>query len=75
MRYWLLFWTFAALTAGLSFALISIVVTIRGGRDLREMFRGLLEQRKRHGGDDSAGNWAGCECRGQPAESLRPGPP
>ena len=55
MRYWLLFWTFAALTAGLSFALITIVVSIKGGRDLRELFRGLLEQRKKRGEDDSAG--------------------
>ena len=47
MRYWLLFWTFAALTAGLSFALITIVVTIKGGRDLRDLFRGLVEQRKK----------------------------
>ena len=54
MRYWLLFWTFAALTAGLSFALITIVVTIKGGRDLRELFRGLIEQRKKR--EDSVGN-------------------
>jgi hypothetical protein len=59
MRYWLLFWTFAALTAGLSFALITIVVTIKGGRDLHELFHGLLEQRKKRGEDDSAGTLAG----------------
>jgi len=47
MRYWLFFWTFAALTAGLSFALITIVVTIKGGRDLRELFRRLIEQREK----------------------------
>ena len=41
------FWTFAALTAGLSFAAITIVVTIKGGRDLRELFRGLIEQREK----------------------------
>ena len=45
MRYWLFFWTFAALTAGSSFAAITIVVAIKGGRDLRELFRGLVEQR------------------------------
>ncbi len=47
MRYWLFFWTAAALTAGLSFALITIVVTIKGGRDLRELFRALTEQRQK----------------------------
>ncbi len=47
MRYWLFFWTFAALAAGLSFALITIVVTVKGGRDLRELFRGLMEQRQK----------------------------
>ncbi len=55
MRYWLFFWTFAALTAGLSFALITIVVTIRGGRDLRELFRGLVEQRTKRGEDPAGG--------------------
>jgi hypothetical protein len=48
MRYWLFFWTFAALTAGSSFAAITIVVTIKGGRDLRDLFRGLTEQRQKH---------------------------
>jgi hypothetical protein len=55
MRYWLFFWTFAALTAGLSFAAITIVVTVKGGQDLRELFRGLIEQRKKHG-EDSVGS-------------------
>lgn len=54
MRYWLFFWTFAAVTAGLSFALITILVTVKGGRDLREMFRGLVEQRRKRG-EDPAG--------------------
>jgi hypothetical protein len=47
MRYWLFFWTFAALTAGSSFAAITIVVAIKGGRDLRELFRGLIAQRQK----------------------------
>ena len=51
MRYWLFFWTFAALAAGSSFAAITIVVTIKGGRDLRDLFRNLLEQRAKHGED------------------------
>ncbi len=54
MRYWLFFWTFAAVTAGLSFALITIVVTIKGARDLRDLFRRLVEQKRRHG-EDPAG--------------------
>ncbi len=54
MRYWLFFWSVAALTAGLSFALITVVVTIKGGRDLREMFYGLMEQRRKRGEDPAS---------------------
>ncbi len=45
MSYWLLFWTAALLLAGTSFALITLVVTVRGYRDLVNMFSGLREQR------------------------------
>jgi len=48
MRYWLFFWTFSALAAGSSFAAITIVVAIKGGRDLRDLFRGLVAQRQKH---------------------------
>ncbi len=47
MRIWELFWTAAVLVAGLSFAYVTVVVTLRGGRDLRDMFARLLEQKKR----------------------------
>jgi hypothetical protein len=46
MRFWQIFWTAGALIAGLSFAFVTVVVTLKGGKDLREMFRGLLEQKR-----------------------------
>jgi hypothetical protein len=45
MRYWVLFWTAGILIAGFSFAFVTIVVTIKGGRDLREMFSRLRDQK------------------------------
>jgi hypothetical protein len=45
MHYWILFWTVAVLVAGLSFAFVTVVVTIRGGRDLRDMFTRLKDQK------------------------------
>jgi hypothetical protein len=45
MRYWQMFWTASVLIAGLSFTFVTIVVTLRGGKDLREMFARLLEQK------------------------------
>ncbi len=41
---WLLFWTISLLIAGASFAFISVVVAIRGFKDLREMFSRLDQQ-------------------------------
>ncbi len=46
MRFWQLFWTLWLVVAGSSFAFITLMVTIRGGRDLREMFRHLGEQQE-----------------------------
>jgi hypothetical protein len=46
MRYWEIFWTVAALIAGTSFAFVTVVVTLKGGRDLRNMFTRLLEQKR-----------------------------
>jgi hypothetical protein len=46
MEYWEYFWTFSILVAGGAFAFITVVVTIKGGRDLREMFSRLIEQKK-----------------------------
>ena len=48
MNLWLAFWTISLLVAGASFALITIIVTIRGVRDLREWF-GSLSQQNREG--------------------------
>jgi len=44
MRFWQLFWTIWLVVAGLSFAFITLVVSVRGGRDLRQMFRDLSRQ-------------------------------
>lgn len=49
MTYWLIFWTAALLVAGSSFALISLVVTVRGYRDLLNMFSGLRQQKDDRG--------------------------
>jgi hypothetical protein len=45
MNYWLVFWTVSLVTAGVSFAVITGIVMIRGYQDLRHMFQGLAEQR------------------------------
>jgi hypothetical protein len=45
MNYWLAFWTASLLVAGLSFAIITCVVTVRGYKDLRTMFSRLTQQR------------------------------
>ncbi len=44
MTYWRLFWTAALLLAGSSFAAITLIVTVRGYRDLLSMFSGLRAQ-------------------------------
>jgi hypothetical protein len=44
MRFWQLFWTISLVVAGSSFAFITLVVSVRGGRDLRQMFRDLGKQ-------------------------------
>ena len=48
MNLWLLFWIICLLVAGASFALITIIVTIKGVKDLREWF-GSLNQQNREG--------------------------
>ena len=45
MNYWEIFWTFWLVTAGVSFAVITGIVAVKGYRDLRNMFSGLAEQR------------------------------
>ena len=44
MNYWLAFWTAALVVAGLSFAIITGIVAVKGYRDLRDMFSGLVRQ-------------------------------
>ncbi|HEY9232616.1 MAG TPA: hypothetical protein VIS78_10720 [Blastocatellia bacterium] len=44
MKYWQMFWTISLVVAGVAFAFITVVVTVRGYKDLREMF-GRLSRR------------------------------
>ena len=44
MKYWQVFWTFWLVTAGISFAVITGIVTVRCYQDLRNMFSGLVRQ-------------------------------
>jgi predicted PurR-regulated permease PerM len=46
MRYWQIIWTVSVLVAGLAFAFVTVVVSLKGGRDLKEMFTRLLQQKK-----------------------------
>jgi hypothetical protein len=45
MNPWLVFWTLMLVVAGASFALITLVVTVRGLRDLRQWFASLDRQK------------------------------
>ncbi|HVR01421.1 MAG TPA: hypothetical protein VMT47_04770 [Polyangia bacterium] len=45
---WKGFWTVALVVAGSGFAIVTLVVILKGGGDLRAMLRGL----KRHRNDD-----------------------
>jgi hypothetical protein len=49
MNHWLAFWTVALVVAGLSFAIITGIVTVKGYKDLRNMFSGLIRQGTREG--------------------------
>ena len=46
MESWKLFWTIFLLISGASFAFITVVVTVKGFRDLLDMFSGLRRQQK-----------------------------
>jgi HAMP domain-containing protein len=48
MKAWLWFWTASLLVAGSAFAYITAVVTVRGLRDLLDMFRALAQQPPQH---------------------------
>jgi sensor domain CHASE-containing protein len=45
MSYWQIFWTIWLVIAGVSFAVITAIVTVKGYEDLRVMFSRLTEQR------------------------------
>ncbi len=42
---WLNFWTVSLIVAGACFACITAIVTVKGYKDLRNMFAGLARQR------------------------------
>jgi len=46
MKAWELFWTIWLAISGVSFALITAIVTVLGLRDLKAMFRSLEHQSK-----------------------------
>ncbi|HLJ14296.1 MAG TPA: hypothetical protein VKV15_07355 [Bryobacteraceae bacterium] len=46
IRIWQIFWTASLLIAGSCFVSITIVVIVKGARDLRAMIRGLAERRE-----------------------------
>lgn len=46
MTYWRIFWTIWLIAAGISFAAITAIVTVKGYKDLRNMFTGLASQQK-----------------------------
>jgi hypothetical protein len=48
MDFWQTFWLVAVLTAGSAFAIITLVVTIKGAQDMKNMLSGL----KAHQDDD-----------------------
>ena len=44
MNFWQLFWTISLLVAGASFAFITLIVTVKGVKDLRQWFSNLSKQ-------------------------------
>jgi hypothetical protein len=44
MKYWYWFWMINFAFASTAFAVIAVIVTFRGARDLREMFSRLRQQ-------------------------------
>ncbi len=47
MNCWYLFWMANFVLAGSAFAVITLIVLVRGLRDLREMFAGLRAEAQR----------------------------
>jgi hypothetical protein len=48
MEFWQIFWPVALLGSAAAFAVITVVVTIKGGKDMKNMLSGL----KAHHGDE-----------------------
>lgn len=48
MKYWQIFWAVSLVVAGVSFAFITLVVSVRGYKDLREMFARLSRRSDDH---------------------------
>ncbi|HEU5453561.1 MAG TPA: hypothetical protein VFU76_16305 [Terriglobales bacterium] len=46
MDAWYYFWMANFFLAGSAFAVIAVIVLVRGARDLREMFAGLAAERR-----------------------------
>lgn len=44
MKYWQIFWTLNLVIAGAAFAFITVVVSIKGVKDLRQWFANLVNQ-------------------------------
>lgn len=44
MNLWLIFWTLMLVVAGGSFVVITLIVSVRGVRDLRQWFASLRRQ-------------------------------
>ena len=44
MKYWEIFWTFWLVVSGAAFAVITLIVIVKGGPDLRQMLRELKRQ-------------------------------
>ena len=44
MGFWYYFWTANFIVAGSSFVLITLIVMVRGSKDLRDMLRGLKDK-------------------------------
>ena len=49
---WLNFWIVSLMVAGASFAVITVIVTVKGFEDLRVMFKGLKKQQVDSGGHE-----------------------
>jgi hypothetical protein len=59
MHIWQLFWALALIVAGVSFAFITVIVTIKGFQDLRVWFRSLNQQNREEAAHPTSGEASG----------------